>query len=261
MTTCKLCNSSSKLLKSHAIPNAVFKKIFRQDSWKEEMFCASCEQLFSIEYEKYSLEILRGVQGTYKYHDLGVTFSGVDSKKLNGFFVSVFWRAANSAHPAYEEIHIPEPWNDQIRNFLLRTQWVPRNLVSIKLTRLIDYTPCGFSLDVIKSMIMIPFSRRNEYGTYSFAFLFEGYFVEIYMPGLKGKDRKQQGVLGKDKKTLLIPYVDIFKIPEVLECLVKSYGKIANDIESKKANKFAKCTSFVSLTARDAFSTRPLQRR
>ena len=80
MAKCQLCLQENKLQNSHIIPNAIFKKLFRSnngkaislssnaeqwiehgsDSWHEELLCRDCEQLLSTNYEKYSIELLRG---------------------------------------------------------------------------------------------------------------------------------------------------------------------------------------------------------
>lgn len=250
MAICKFCEKDRVLLNSHAIPNSIFKRMFRQDSgkarvitadsntpthfssdsWKEKMLCAECEHFFNSKYEKYSLEILRGVE----YNDNGVTLRGLDATKLAGFCISIFWRAANSGHPSYDKVFIPQPWNDQVRKFLRDNQFVPRKDVCVKLNRLIDRTPNGFTLEVLKSMVMSPFFRRYEYGKYSFLFLLEGFLVEIFMPGLKYKERSGNGIINKNKKILLVPYVDVFDVPELKECMVLGYGKMEqglNEIE------------------------------
>lgn len=75
---CKLCNRSSSLEKSHAIPRSVFKQakkgsgqlvVLKNDKEfkpfdtnldpKEYLLCKKCEHFLSTEYEKNSLEYLR----------------------------------------------------------------------------------------------------------------------------------------------------------------------------------------------------------
>lgn len=245
MAICKFCEEDRELLNSHAIPNSIFKRIFRQDSgkatvitadsntptyfssdsWKEKMLCPDCEQFFNSKYEKYSLEIIRGAV----YHDKGVTFKDLEATKLVGFCISIFWRAANSSHQSYDKVLIPETWNEQIRTCLFDGQFVSRKYVCVKINRLIDRTPKGFSLEELRSIVMSPIFRRYGYGRYSFLFLLEGFLVEIFMPGLKYKEKDRKSTINKNQKILLVPYIDVFDVPELKECMILGYGKIRNE--------------------------------
>lgn len=246
MDICGMCNKESVLQNSHAIPDSVFKKILRSnsgkaivvpaggsdpihyssDSWDTSFLCGECESLLNSLYESYSLRVLRGSVGDFQRHDLGVTFSGFDPYRLTSFFISVFWRAANSKHSSYGKVYIPEPWNGEIRDHLFKNTPIPFNLASVKISRLIDRTPKnGFTLSSLKSVVMSPFFRKHKYGKYSFCFVFEGFFVEIFTPGLTYSLRRQAGVILKDKRVLMVPYLDIFDVPEIVDALVKGYGK------------------------------------
>jgi hypothetical protein len=102
-----------------------------------------------------------------------------------------------------------------------------------------DYTrEKGFSSDSIKELIVSPFCRiyeSNKVNNISACFMFEGFFIEIFMPALKLKERSRAGVLNKQKDTLFTPYLDIFKIDEIVKLMAKNYVK---DHQGKiKANK------------------------
>ncbi|SUJ09782.1 hypothetical protein [Shewanella morhuae] len=248
MPICCLCCKENELKNSHAIPDTVFKKIFKgkddsgksivvpgggdnpvhysSDSWDTLQLCGNCETLLNKNYEDYSIKVLRGALGQFKKHDIGVTFSQINTSKLINFFIAVFWRAANSKHDSYSKVYIPEPWNKQIGEMLLDIKTVPLKLATVRLSRLIDYTKNGgFSPQHLRSIVMSPFFRKHDYGHFSFCFVFEGFFVEIFTPGLKISERKTRGVINKTANMIMVPFIDIFDVPEIEECLVKGYGK------------------------------------
>ncbi len=244
MKKCLMCGNKSELQNSHAIPDAFFKRIYRSnagkaivvpgggdepihyssDSWATIQLCSSCESLLNVSYEQYSIKALRGKGCRIIKHDDGVAFNGIIGKTLVSFFISVFWRAANSKHPNYSKVMIPEPWNSQIRSKLISKQNIPANLATVKVSRLIDRTE-WFSLASLKSLIVNPFFRKVAHRRYSFCFIFEGFLIEVFTPGLALRERSQAGVLGNQTKILSVPFIDIFDIPEMEEVMVEGYGK------------------------------------
>ena len=246
MPICCLCCKEKELKSSHAIPDTVFKKILKgdsgksivvpgggdepihysSDSWDTLQLCDKCETLLNKHYESYSIKVLRGAIGQFKKHSIGVTFSRIDTSKLINFFIAVFWRAANSKHDSYSKVYIPEPWNKQIGEMLLNKATVPLKLATVKLSRLIDYTKIGgFSPEHLRSIVMSPFFRKHDYGHFSFCFIFEGFLIEIFTPGLKISERKNRGVINKNTNMIMVPFVNIFDVPEIEECLVLGYEK------------------------------------
>ncbi|HCE2908011.1 TPA: hypothetical protein NGV35_004577 [Vibrio parahaemolyticus] len=246
MPKCLMCGNISELQNSHAIPDAFFRRILKSnsgkaivvpgggnesihysgDSWATDQLCASCEKLLNLSYEKYAIKTLRGSGCKVVKHTNGVTFSAIDGGTLVSFFISVFWRAANSKHPNYSKVMIPEPWNSEIRNRLYHKQNIPMKLASVKVSRLIDRTPKdGFTLESLKGLMITPFFRKVAHRRYSFCFNFEGFFIEIFTPGLPLKERKEFGVLTNKSEILSVPFLDIFDVPEIEETLVEGYGK------------------------------------
>jgi hypothetical protein len=243
---CTLCLEVAELRRSHAIPDSIFKRITRKnngqaisfnsddgylvdyssDSWWEYQLCGNCEQHLNLNYERYSISAIRAGEGKFLKHDFGVTFSEIDTLKLQLFFLSIFWRAANSKNEAYKKIYIPDPWNNELRVHLLRKTRIPLRLMTVKISRLIDRsTEGGFSLTVLKNVIVSPFFRKLPGRKFSFCFLFEGFFIEIFMPGYTLKQRAVQGIINPLNKMVAAPYLDIFDIPEVVSLLVAGYKK------------------------------------
>ena len=257
---CKLCNKQKDLQLSHAVGDSVFKKVFRtnsgkaisitsgdegigycSDSWAEHQLCADCEKLLNSEYEKYSLGVLRGQNCTFSRSNLGLSFSGLDQHKLVIYFLSIYWRAANSGHPAYKNVVILEQDNEYLRNAIFSNLKIPSRKFSVKVSRVIDLSESkGFTSESIKEFIVSPFCRIHEdhkVNNISVCFMFEGFFIEVYIKALTMKERKKYGVLSKAKSTLVIPYLNLFDIEEIVDLMVTGYGKHIEGNSRIKANK------------------------
>lgn len=240
---CKLCCTPADLQKSHAIADSIFKRIFRtnsgkaitysrdgnnitysNDSWWEHQLCSGCEEHLNIEFEKYSIQVLRGSQGIIKKSESGISFFEINLNKVNMFFLSIFWRAANSGHPAYKNVGMLDSDNEYLRQSLLNKTPIPINRFTVTILRLIDGTKQGiFNKDTLKQIIVSPFRRRHEESknkNVSTCFVFEGFFIEIFVPSLKIKERNKAGVIHGSKRFLKAPYVNIFDIHEIVELMV-----------------------------------------
>ena len=98
--------------------------------------------------------------------------------------------------------------------------------MTVKIFRLIDRSAeDGFSLSNLKDFIASPFFRKLPNRKFSFCFLFEGFFIEIFMPGYTLKQRTAKGLINPLSKTIAVPYLNIFDIPEVLNIFVAGYKK------------------------------------
>lgn len=248
---CKLCKKEKDLQVSHAIGNSIFRKIFKtnsgkaivltsgdeaisysSDSWAEHQLCLDCEKLLNNEYETYSLSVLRGKNCTFSKSKLGLSFSGLDQHKLIMYFLSIYWRAANSGHNAYKNITIREDDNNYLQNVIYNNQEITSGKFLVKVSRVIDLSKNrGFKLESIKELIVSPFCRINE----SVCFMFEGFFIEIYTKGIKKKEQKKYGVLSKGDDSLFVPYLNIFDIKEIANLMMVSYGKHVNGNSRIKA--------------------------
>ncbi|MDO9106179.1 MAG: hypothetical protein Q7U57_14600 [Methylovulum sp.] len=232
--------------RSHAIPNSSFKKIFsgRQariltndaethgnptnDSWKTYQLCNECEQHLNKSYEGYSLLFLRGKKGKKIESDGHITFSELKIEKLQLFFLSIFWRAANSEDVAYREIFIPEPWNNELREYIYKNHFVPLNLMTVKISRLTYRGKKeGKTQMILNGMIFKPFYRQLLYNCFAFCFLFEGFFVEIFMPG---HGFKAKGVINPKKDILVASFLDLFDIPEFKQAASVMDKKLTQEI-------------------------------
>lgn len=238
--TCSLCLAEKTLKKSHAIANSIFKKIFRadggkaivltlneqdisysSDSWWQYQLCGDCERLLNDKYEQYSLLVLRGHAGRVKKLKKGVSFNGIDQRKLNMFFLSILWRASTSRHEAYSSVFLGRDMDEYLRNCLFNNIKIPIGSISVRLSRLCDKSEVhAFSLDSLKGLIVSPFFNGCDY-----CYAFEGFLVRISPPGIKLSKRSGVGVIHSNKKIMLVPFECIFDVPELHELLMINYGK------------------------------------
>lgn len=230
---CALCLEFKTLKKSHAIPDSCFRKIKKngkailvsadkpvsntQDSWYEPQLCEDCEKLLSKSYEVYALPVLRETNVKTIKNDKSISFVDIDVQKIQLFFLSIFWRAANSEKSEYECVCLPEPWNNELRQYILSNKAVPLNLVTVKISYLTHHGQRSSDNEkALKGMIAMPFYREHLYNRFSFCFLKEGFFIEFFTPGF---GFKREGVINPKKNIITMPFINDFDIPEFMECL------------------------------------------
>lgn len=242
---CPLCHNHRALRRSHAVPTAVFRRILRKnngkaielrtdsqpiayssDSWREYLLCGDCEHLTNKNYDAYAIKVFRGGIGQSTNHANGVTLTGVDLDRFHRFFVSIFWKAAQSQHYAYTGVFIAKEQNEEFRAAIRDNLNLRGSLVSVRVSKLTDDTPNGFTDDDLKDIIVSPFRRRQK-TRLVFCFVFEGLFLEIFVPGLKFSERSRTGVLDPKKRVFYIPLLDIFEVPELVEGMAINFKKQA----------------------------------
>ena len=197
---CRLCDKESSLRQSHAIPDSIFRRLFKANSGKAILLssgpedieytsdsldtpqlCGSCEALINTTYERYSIDTLRNRWGTVTKSAHGITFKKIDANKLCMFFIAIFWRAANSSHSLYSGAVMPIEFfrnntNAFLKRALLNNTSVPTKTISIKLQRLIDPSR-EFDINSLKDFIVTPFlghtghSEKSQFALLSMDFL------------------------------------------------------------------------------------------
>jgi len=243
---CKLCRCFGALENSHAIGDSIFKKITRkssgqaisfthdlsepvhytQDSWAKPQLCSSCEKLLNTRYEGYGLKVLRG-KTKPEVSDSGVSFKSLDQDRLAKYFLSIIWRAYHSNHPAYANTKMLLSDSEYIRVALLDGVKIPNNKFSIRVSRIMDLSSKpSFTRESIKDLIVSPFSRvHSNPSNVSICLLFEGFFIEVFYKPLPLNQRKGLGVLNNAKKSLFVPFENIFEIEEVKELMFSGFVK------------------------------------
>ncbi|WP_249605397.1 hypothetical protein [Chromobacterium sp. IRSSSOUMB001] len=249
---CALCQEDKPLRNSHAIPNSIFKKILKKnhgkaisfksdshskiiqssDSWAKEQLCYDCEQHLANNYETYSIGAFRGQGIKITKESASTLLSGVNTKIIQLYILSIIWRASLSDHPAYASTHLDKGKTELLRNALLKKQHLPSLDFTIKISKLIDTSHSnGFSSKNLKDMIFSPFSRYPPQSKHhSICLVFEGFFIETYTPGLLLKQRREKGFLNTKTKLIEIPHIEILSIPEILSSLHSGLQKHHNGL-------------------------------
>lgn len=245
MTICRLCDKDKELMNSHAIPDAIFRRLFREDSgkaiafridedlpvgfsndsWSEHQLCSDCEKLINNNYEKYAISLIRGGEGNVNKSQYGISFSNIENNRLILFLISILWRAAESNDPAYSKVILPDYVRDVMKHSIFHAKCLPKNLLSIEVSRLKDFSgKNGFSDGDLKRIIVSPFYRAGD-NKVSFCYLLEGFFVEIFFPSHSFKCSKRLNVVRQNGDFLNAPYIDVFSVPELFEAMKSGYKK------------------------------------
>jgi hypothetical protein len=241
---CALCHSYGELENSHIIPRSVFRKITRKnsgkgihlvndeltdiayssDNWTEYLLCYKCEDLIE-NYERYALAVLRNQKGVNAIRDdNGVIFQNIEYSRFKLFLTSLIWRASVSTNQAYSKISLPVEVQEKARISILEGNSLNFSILGCEMFRLYDPTKKnGFSRKVLRKILTYPFTRiKNNRETN--IFVFEGFLFEYHVPNLPFQKTGRENVLKKDK-ALIVPNINIFDVPELLQVMVQSYGK------------------------------------
>lgn len=236
---CALCLQNKRLLRSHVIPNAVFRRIKQsaqvsqlvtfdtgttssisktQNSWFERLLCENCEKVIG-KYEKYGIEVLRNInKGDQISRKVGVLFQGLNYEQFKLFLTSIIWRAAVSKQNEFQKVIIPHSYLDNARRSLLHTRPLSELSLGCKLLLMVDETG-GLSDENMREIVISPIPRlpKNDF-RYSFLFIFEGLIFEFFIPNIPSKRRNDLGVI-KKTNNLYVPTQSWFKIPELMNLL------------------------------------------
>ncbi|EHU0376614.1 hypothetical protein KY018_003463 [Vibrio cholerae] len=239
MKKCQLCCRKRELCNSHAIPDSVFRSLFKkgsgqavelsskestpnrmsQDSWATDLLCSSCEEKLNNNYDQYGLNLLRGKIGEVQKDSEGVHFSNIDTLKFKSFILSVFWRGAISEHENYRTIEVSPYFLELIRSTLIRSSNVSKGSCTVIIQRLTDTKGVGFTESNLRELVVSPFPRTYEaqgklYSSISMIFL--GFNFEIFLNPINNDQKITKFALGSNKENYTAPFVEIMDISEVL---------------------------------------------
>lgn len=245
---CQLCLCKSDLCNSHAIPDSIFRSLFKQgngqaielssgefipnkksqDSWSTDQLCSKCEEKLNITYDQYGLKLLRGKIGNVTRDKDGVHFSNINSLKFKSFILSIFWRGAVSDHDSYKKIQVTPYFLERIRFCLVRTANVSKNSCTVIVRRLVDTTEGGFNESNLRNIVVAPFPRQYEVRSEfyrSISMIFLGFYFEIFDKPIRSDNKESDFILGSNKTTYITPYLEITEIPEVFDLMVSCLRK------------------------------------
>lgn len=238
---CKLCLNTSELQRSHIIGKSVFNNLFKNtegnfgytthttekkikktnEHWTSYLLCAHCESLLNSRYENYALWSLKnkqmGVKHKNKEHHLQI--QNITQSRLILYVISIFWRAIHSDHQVFQKLNNNFKNEQAIENHLrlciLNNVIPPKNLIYVKIFKLTNTT--NILRDINLKDFISNIVQTKETNVLSFYTIFEGYYFEvIFSPNLNYK-LSDLGVLNSRKKTLNIPYKELFSIKDFID--------------------------------------------
>jgi len=142
---CKLCGKHTKLVKSHVIPEWVYRPLYDSDhrliriaandrfpvsnrstgEW-DRIMCQGCEDSFN-KYDEYGRALIFSKPGEKTFGiqcvaaEYGVDIHGVDYARAKLFQLSVLWRAGVSERDVFSGVQLGEH-EPRIRDMLLKEQ-------------------------------------------------------------------------------------------------------------------------------------------
>jgi len=249
---CRLCQQIKPLCKSHALPDSLFKLIFRNsegkaivavddastplhyssDSWGVPLLCLQCEKDLNERYDSYGIAVFRGQIGKSSRTESGVSFQGIDRRRLKMLFLSILWRISISPHDSYFNIDLPTEWEDALHGALKEGKNLPSSIFQVGVYKLNDTTgPKGFTHEHLRNFVIAPFARQFP-GFKSVCFLFFGFLIEIFLPAIPKELRGRNGLLTGSSSTFLAPYQEFDLVPEIMNMLVRALAKHKSGLSS-----------------------------
>jgi hypothetical protein len=243
--TCALCLRHRDLCVSHALPEALFRFLFKRGSgkavvvvddqstktgysserWSDHLLCKDCEADLNQRFDSYGINVFKGQFCSIRTTSAGTTFTGIDRQRLRTFVLSVLWRMAASSNEAYAGVQLSHVVKEEIRAALYEKRSIRSSLAEVGITQLKGSTVVPLlSGENLKSMILAPFTQKH--GTFeSIGFLFFGFVIEVFMPRPARKFMSGIGVASGTSPILLAPFQDVSSFGPLLNLLVRGMDK------------------------------------
>lgn len=237
---CQLCLKEPKLLDSHILPRAYFRKITRNSSgkaisfddfpdtvvrfsssqWVQALMCEACEKRIN-RYETRAIETLRNFRDNFSKS--GEQRLCLESNHCRLFLTSLIWRSAIATIGEFQKVCLPKDIRERARRSLLSGTPLPRQMLTCRLQIVIDKSQ-GFNDASLRNVIITPIPHIERI-PYSFLFLIDGLLLEFFCPGLTDPhDLDADGVV-TGRRLMTVPTIDIFDVRELVNLLVAGYAK------------------------------------
>nr|WP_321269620.1 hypothetical protein [uncultured Tolumonas sp.] len=246
---CRMCNQKKNLCQSHVIPDSIFRSIFKkasgkaielsinpttsikysQKSFKTPMLCKSCENKLDKNYERYSLSVLRGYEGTTQKNIDGILFDKINTAKISDFILSIIWRAAISKLKEHEPVKLNEAIKENIRISLLTNNKISKHRYKVTMFKLRDSIDNESNVISWRNYLMLPFYRTYRYRNkveYTYAMIFLGFYFEVFFPPLSTIDTNIDFLRKNSIRRYFCNYIDLQEIPEAQQVIMTNLIKI-----------------------------------
>lgn len=243
--TCALCLRHRDLCVSHALPEALFRFLFKRgsgkavrvvddqstrtgnssESWSDHLLCKECEADLNQRFDSYGINVFTGLFCSIRTTSAGTTFTRIDRQRLRTFVLSVLWRMAASSNEAYARVQLPHGVKEEIRAALYEKRRIRSSVAEVGITQLKGSSEVPvLSEENLKSMILAPFIRKH--GAFdSIGFLFFGFVIEVFMPRPARQYMSGIGVATGTSPILLAPFRDVSSFEPLLNLLVRGMDK------------------------------------
>lgn len=139
IAVCRLCQEKKPLVKSHIIPEFLFKPLYRsghrfsvlstsprhkrrleQKGFREKLLCFDCDSGIIGPWESYAKGVLSGAVAIDKSHSpQELVFKDVEYNKFKMFQLSLLWRCSITTLPEFSEVSVGKKHEDRLRNWIL----------------------------------------------------------------------------------------------------------------------------------------------
>lgn len=249
---CELCGRSSELQNSHAIPDSLFKSLFRkgngsaifidsdpdteirtdQESWSDPLLCKDCEGKLNSRYDFYGDKFGKGQLGTLVFEKDYLRAEGLDRNRLRMLFLSLAWRMSRLRSLAYQSIRLDIKTDQLIQDCLINSKILSQNHASVCINRLHDsHGFKGFSRNDFDTTIAAPWQKHIQSAQgkqskyYVIEYIYWGYLISVLIPGVSLINRNRPGILYGDSNRMVIPFKDPLKVPELHLLMMRTMDK------------------------------------
>lgn len=242
---CLYCEEYKHLQRSHSINKSIFSSLLREcgntnaaklisldssvvkntnDNWTDHLLCSDCESYFNQYFDDYGVHALRGEGKGIKVLETknSVVYQNIDTTRIILYILSLYWRGAKSKHPSYESLLTSENIHYNLKLVFESRKW-DFKFISIKISVLFDGLGV-FNNSGIRQLIVSPFSRlHKENQAFTFCFLFEGFFIEIYFGKMRHADRKKGSWLKPNVSYMKCDKIDLHSIKELQKIFAQAF--------------------------------------
>jgi len=137
--------------------------------------------------------------------------------------MSLLWRAAVAKHVAFSKVILVDQWLEELRNSISNEKPLGKSKFGCRLYKLSDSSVGGFDVNSLEHLVVAPIPRIRK-RVISFMFVIDGIVIEYYCPAIPYNDFKKPGIF-KNNNVYLMPFQEIYKIPEIMNLMIVNYGK------------------------------------
>ncbi|WP_372088452.1 hypothetical protein P7L79_05340 (plasmid) [Tistrella mobilis] len=240
---CKRCGAVALLCRSHAINDAFFKGIFRENSGKahhlaigaekpvttsesgwDYLLCEACEAHLNNNLDRWGHRWFKDAQDKIARDGWRGKFE-IDPTRMARYVASVMWRASVSKAGAYEGFITNPTLRGQLKA-VMDDQESPLEDFSVAINLLYD-SEGQFSASALRRIILSPISwikRGGQIDRFVISMTVEGFLVVASYPKFPWRNRLSSGFLNAQKSYIFMRPSDIRKtapFPDLLEDVMR----------------------------------------